>query len=351
MSAREVAEAAEAAGSWGEAAAAWRGLAEALAASGRASDAAEAASRGADAFRRDDRPVASARMIRFALERRPATVRDGVLLAGALLDAGEAHAAVQIAAAAADGAADESSRALALDVLVGGLLTVGRVDLARQPLEELAEAEAASARMAARFRQAQVARLDGDLRQAEAQWRALAAQLRPHAAAAAALAATWMELGETALLRLALRGVPWAGAVDDEALDTAEAEACFAAASAAWARVGRRAGYLRSEAWRERLRGEGLFGTIETGLAYADERGLAGMAVEMRLLRAQAHRRPLDALHAVELARETPLVRGRARVIAAELGGPLRADLALAELAFDLPWRARAAHVAARADA
>lgn len=351
MNARDAAEAAEAAGRWSEAAAAWQGVAEALAASGREAESAEASTRAADAFRRDDRPVASARMLRRSLEHRPATVRDGVLLAGALLDAGEVNAAVQVAGAAADGADDGAARALALDVLVGALLAAGRPDIAYQPLAELLEVEATSARMSARFRQAQVARLEGDLRYAEAQWRALAAQLVPHPAAAGALATTWMELGETAVLRGGLHGVPWVGAADTGELDEAEADACFAAASAAWARAGRRAGYLRAEAWRERLRGEGLFGTIETAMAYADERGLAGMSVELRLLRAIVRRRPLDALHAVELASQTPLSRGRARVIAAELGGPYRSELALKELEPDVPWRARAERAAAGVDA
>ena len=351
MNGRDVAEAAEADGRWADAGLAWRELAEEEAATGGAEEAADLAGRAADAFRRDDRPVESARMIRFALERRPATVRDGVLLAGAVLDAGEVQTAVAIAAAAADGAEDDAPRALALDVLVGALLAAGRVDIARQPLAELSASEATSARMASRFRHAQMARLDGDLRQAEAQWRSLAAQLIPHAAAVGALATTWMELGETAVLRAALQGIPWIGADDDIEVDEAEADGCFAAAGGAWARAGRRAGYLRAEGWRERLRGEGLFGTIDTAIAYADERGLTGMRVEARLLRAVARKRPLDALHAVELARHTPLTRGRARVIAAELGGPFRADLAKAELAADVPWRARAERAAAGVEA
>ncbi len=349
MSRRDDAEAFEIAGRWAEAGETWRALAEEHGAAGRRGQAAEAATRAADAFRRDDRPAASARMLRFSLERRQATVRDAVLLAGALLDTGEIDAAVQIARAAAEGAPDDSARALALDVFAGSLLASGRVNEARPPIGELARGASASSRMAAAFRQAQLARLDGDLRAAEAQWRALAAQLRPHPAAAGALAATWMDLGETAVLRVALRGIAWFPESDAPEVDEAEAEACFAQASAAWARAGRRAGYLRAEAWRARLRDAGGPGppptfaaTLETAVAYADERGLVGMAAEMRVARAIVRRSPLDALHAAELAKQAPLARGRARVVAAELGGPFQAELALAELALDVPWRARA---------
>ena len=347
---KTAAEALEQEGRWSEAAEQWRLGAEALAERGDTEGAAEAATRAADAFRRDDRPAASARMLRFSLQHRPATVGDAVTLAGALMDAGEVTVASQVAAAAADGAEHEAARALAVDVLIGALLAGGRVDVARPLLDDLAEVDAASARMAARFRAAQLARLDGDLRQAEAQWRALVALLTPHPAAAGALATTWMELGETAVLRAGLQGVPWVGA-EDTTVDLAEADACFAAASAAWARAGRRAGFLRAESWRARLRPDGLFGTLDTAIAYADERGLVGMSVEQRVLRAVATRRPLDALHAVELAAQTPLSRGRARVLAGELGGPFRLDLARAELTHDVPWRARAEHVGAQGDA
>ncbi len=331
-------EALEQAGDWSAAGAAWMQLAQAEAIGERA---AEYASRSCDAHRRADEPKDAVEAIRLALRHRPATVHDAILLTGALLDCGEVHAALGVAASAADAAEDGAPRALSLDVLVSCMLAAGLVVEAKEPLEELAATDSDSARLAARFRQGQLARLEGDLRQATAQWRSLAALLRPHPAAAGALAATWMELGETHVLQLSLRGVPWFPHGQDEAVEVAEADACFAQASAAWASVGRKGGFLRAEAWRGRLRASPT-GTVDTALAYADRQGLAGMSVEMRCLRAATLRVADDALDAVRLARQTPLSRGRARVLAGELGARFDLPLALHELRNDLPWRARA---------
>lgn len=345
---RARAEAEETAGRWAEAADAW---AEASAAATDAVAAAEAATRAADAYRRDDRPGLSARWIRTALGHRPATLRDAALLAGALLDSGEVEGALQVAAAACDAAEDDGARALGLDVLASAFLAAGRVPELRMVVDDLAEIDAGSARMSTAYRRAQLARLEGDLRGADAQWRSLVAVLLPHPAAAGALAGTWMDLGEQAVLRLALRGLPWTGPELDAAVLEAEADACFAQAGAAWARANRRAGLLRAECWRARLRPGGADGVLDTAVAYADEHGLVGMAIEVRCLRALARRRPLDALQAVELARQAPLVRGRARVIAAELGARVDLTTALRELAPDVPWRMRAERLAHQADA
>lgn len=345
------AEALERAAKWSEAGDAWRQLAETAAARGHG-NAPDLAVRAADAFRRDDRPAAAARMIRLALTLRPATVHDAAQLAGALADAGEIEAAADIAAAAVDGAEDQAGRALALDVATGTGLAAGRVPRARAFAAELEASPLVGAQLAARFRKAQLARLDGDLRYATAAWRGLVAQLTPHAAAAGALASAWMELGETAVLRAACRaaGVAWFAAQEDpDAVEEAEAEANFSAAAAAWTRAGRRAGLFRAEAWRLRVRAvqPTISTAIDTAIGYAQERGLAPLEAELRGLRAVVRRDPIDALHAVELATQAPLARGRARVIAGELGGRFDPSLALAELADDVPWRARAQVLAA----
>ncbi len=336
------AEALESEGDWSGAGKAWMALAR-EAPGGEPS--ARFASRACDAHRRADEPSEAVQAMRFALAHRPATVGDAVLLAGALLDCGEVNAAVSVSASAADSAEEGAGRALALDVLASSMLAAGMVQEARQPVAELSEVDTASARMASRFRLAQLARLEGDLRQAEAQWQSLAALLRPHPAAAGALAATWMELGETLVLRKSLQGVPWYPLGDDGDLQLAEAEACFSQASAAWARVSRKAGFLRAEAWRSRLRAAPT-GTVDTAVAYADRQGLLGMAVEMRCVRAATARNPEDALDAVRLARQTPLSRGRARVLAAELGGRIDLAAARSELRHDVPWLARAERLA-----
>lgn len=331
---------------WSEAGEAWRAIAERQGAAGKSDEAADAAGRAADAFRRDDRPAAAARAIRLALHHRQATVRDAALLAAALGEAGELEAAADIASAALDGADDEAARVLALDVATGSALSCGRVPQARAFAAELARSPMAGAALAAGFREAQLARLDGDLARAIGGWRALVGKLAPHPAAAGAMAAAYMEIGETQVLRLALRdrGVPWylASAGDDEA-DEAETEACFVAAGHAWARAGRRSGLFRAEAWKLRLRDRGstIATAVDSAIGYADDRGLVGMSAELRCLRAVLKKSPLDALHAVELLRQAPLARGRARVIAAELGAPLDSASAHHELMHDLPWRER----------
>ena len=335
---------------WSEAGDAWKAEAERASKAGAAEVAAEAATRAADAYRRDDRPAATARAIRFALEHRAATVRDAALLAAALGEAGELEAAADIASAAVDGAADEPTRVLALDVAVGTALSCGRVVVARNYCAELARSPLPGALLATAFRESQLARLDGDLRRALAGWRALIGRLAPHPAAAGAVAAAYMEIGETQVLRVALRerGIAWYQQADgDEVVDTAETEACFAAAGQAWARAGRRSGLFRAEAWRLRLRSaEATIGTpVDSALGYAEERGLVGMAAELRCLRAVIRRNPLDALHAVELLAQAPLARGRARVLAAELGAAINTVAAEQELLPDLPWRERFRHL------
>jgi hypothetical protein len=274
-------------------------------------------------------------------------VKDPAQLAAALADAGEVEAAADIAVAAVEGAEDAAARIIALDIAVGTCLSTGRIAEARTLLAHLEAAPLAGAALAAAFRQAQLARLDGDLRRATALWRSLVARLAPHPAAAGALAASWMELGETMVLRWSLRavGVSWfAGSDDGEEVEQAEAEACFTAAGQAWARANRRAGLFRAEAWKLRVRAQQptISSAVDTAVGYARERGLVGMAAELLCLRAVIRGAPLDALHAVEMLPQTPLARGRARVIAAELGAPLDSVACLAELSADAPWLARA---------
>lgn len=332
---------------WSAAAEAWKKIAEQASEVGKSESAAEAATRAADAFRRDDRPAASARMVRFALQHRAATVKDAVLLAATLGEAGEIEAAVDIATAAADGATDPASRILAVDVATGASLACGRVLEAKRYLAELARSDLPGAAYSAAFRDAQLARLDGEVDRAMAGWRGLIGRLSPHPAAAGAVASCYMEIGETQILLSALRdrGVGWYRHADE--IDPAETEACFTAAGHAFTRAARRMGLYRAEAWKLSVRPADATITtaLDSAMAYADERGLSGNGAEFRCLRAVIRRNPLDALHAVEMLPQAPLARGRARVLAAELGGALNVPAAQQELALDLPWRERLRHL------
>jgi hypothetical protein len=85
---------------------------------------------------------------------------------------------------------------------------------------------------------------------------------------------------------------------------------------------------------------------LDRALAYADERGLPMLAADLLACRAVVRRDADDACAAIRLLAEAPLARGRARVLAAELGGPsgmtVDLDAATAEVRADAPWTARA---------
>lgn len=332
---------------WSAAAEAWKTLSESATIAGKPDVAAEAATRAADCFRRDDRPAAAARMVRFALQHRPASIKDAAMLSAALGEAGEIEAAVDIANAAVQGAKDDPMRIIAVDVAAGASLAAGRVKEARVYFAELARSDMPGAQYSAAFRDAQLARLDGETDRAIAGWRGLIGRLSPHPEAAGAVGGCHMEIAETQVLLRALRerGVGWYAQTEE--IDVAEIEANFAAAGNCYARAGRRIGLYRAEAWKLSLRpGQAtILTSLESSMAYADERGLNGHSAELRCLRAVIRQHPLDALHAVELLTQAPMARGRARVLAAELGAPIHADLAEQELAPDLPWRERLRHL------
>ncbi len=313
---------------WAEAGAAFSAIAERSVRMKNRRIAREAASRAADAFRRDDRPAAAARMLRIAFDHGQDGLVDRVQLAAVLLDSGQIDAAADIAATALDSASDPAESVLALDTRVGLALARGRVSEARADLAAIERFALPGAEIAAAFRQAQLDRLDGLLGRAEAGWRQLVDVLTPHEQAAGPLGAAYAELGETAALRQAL------GA-------DVNPEPFFVSSVDAWTRAGRRSGVFRAEAWLLRVR-RGLPTAIDRALDYAMERGMPLLAAELLVCRAVCKHDPVDALEAVRIATEAPLARGRARVIAAELGGRADLSLALAELREDAAWTARA---------
>lgn len=319
----------------------------------------DAAALAADAYRRDDRPAAAAKMLLLARDAGRDEAADSAQLAAVLLDAGQIEAAHDIALAALEKASSKDAAAapggggaasggdpvgttLALDTLVGLSLSRGQVDLARGYLDRLAALGLPGSDLSRRFRAAQVDRLDGLVNTAEQAWITIAAELEPHPQAAGPAGATWSELGEIDLLR--------AAHCEDRSEESdffcERAVERFDLALACWTRAGRRSGVFRAEAWAARARavaGEMVVAPgIDRAIAYAVERGLPLLEADLRACRAVVRQDPDDLLLALERLGEAPLARGRVRVLIAELGGHTNLELALAELAPDGPWRARA---------
>ena len=334
----ERAEGLSAAGSWAEAGAAWAELAEKSWKKGDHRKAREAAARGADAWRRDDRPAATAKLLRSYAQPGKRSVTDEVQLAAVLMEAGEVRAAADIAEASLLRAQEPADRAIALDTLAGLRLAAGDVEGARRTVTEAGRLGIPGAEMARRFRTAQLDRLDGALGAAATGWTQLVTQLEPYTEARGPAAACYGELAELQLLRLALGAEPRLCLL--RALDA------LARASRGWQEAGRRSAYFRTQAWIARVRalqGEVVHpGAIDTALLYAAERQLPLLEADLRLCRAVVTASAADAEAALRRLDETPLARGRCRVIFMELGGNLSVDATFKELEQDAPWTARA---------
>lgn len=326
MRAWREAEAAYEAGRWAEAGEAFGAVALKAARVRERRQCREAAERAIDCFRRDDRPAAAARMARLAIDHGAEPVVLRVQLAAVLLDAGQVAAARDLSAEATELPADEATRALALDTAAGMALAAGEVEEARRRLDALVALGLPGAEVAARFRRAQLDRLDGAVDAAESSFLALATELHSHPGPSAA---AWGEAGEVRLLRVRARP----GAHAEPALEA------FRASAEAWTRAGRRAGMMRAEAWTLRARAEAgelvAPGPILTALGYARERELPLLEADLSVALAVVTGDPAPALAAIGRCAEAPLARGRARLEAARLGGPLDATAAAAELGSD----------------
>lgn len=325
---------------WEDAGPKWEAVATRCRAEGAEARAKEAFSRAADAYRRDDRPVAAARTLRIAWDLGQDTTLDAAQLAAVLLDVGEVAAAADIAEAGANRAQSAADRAVGLDTAIGVFLAAGRTGDARAALDRLHAIDLPGGNLAAVFRRAQLDRLDGELTRAATAFAGIAEAASSFPAAAGAEAAAHSELGEIAELQAAL-GNPEALAVADEH---------FSAAGNAWQRARRRAGRFRAEAWESRvqaLRGlTVIHAPILRALAYARARGLVLLEAELHACLGVVTRDWSIVARSLPALDETPLARGRARVLIAELAGPSDLDAALTELAADIPWatRARALH-------
>lgn len=257
-------------GDWPAAAAAF----EALAAELEGAPAAQAWSLAADSWRRDDRPVPTARAVRQAWQQLGGAPGQGLLrvqLAAALADAGQLEAALDLAA---DPVVDAEQPALGLDLRVGLLLERLRLD------EALAAAQSLGVPAARDFRLATVYRARGERSPAAAALARARAAVPAGIPALAGLRATLaQEAGEQAL----------AGADPDEAL------AAFQVARAEWTAARRRAGLFRAAAGEVRARlsrGELPLGReLDAAIDYAIERQLPLLQAELLLARGPARAR------------------------------------------------------------
>ena len=332
--------------SWSAAGVAWMDIAERAMEKGDLARAQEAGSRAGDAWRREDRPPLAARALKLAWDAGRRGCIDAALLAGVLLDAGQADVALDIVAPAGDtlNLGTPDARAVLLDVRLGLHLALGSVEAAREDLAALEVLAVPGGEISRVFRQAQLDRLDGLMERADLGFKAAVTALGgiagPPGIAAGPMAAAMAERGELALLCAALGHG-----------SAAEARVHLEGALAGWRTAARAGPAMRAQAWL--LRAQAICGEpvlaapILDWAAGADERGLPLLAADLRVCYAVASG-DASGLHEVAATLErAPLGQGRVRVIHAELGGGREADLdsALNALAADSPWFARGLRV------
>ncbi|MEQ1569678.1 MAG: hypothetical protein ABMA64_28845 [Myxococcota bacterium] len=284
----QVAEALGVARRWEASGRAWIEAARIAIDAGGLPQARAALDQAGEAFRRDDRPVEAVRAAEMAigLEREAGTAEQAQLavvrLAGVFGELGRAAEGVTRLGPATD--------AMSIDTRIGLLWQCGRKDRIRAEVEALTRAP--NAGLAVAFRRAQLARMDGDLDQAERWATVVIDQLGHRPGAESGVAAARTEIAEVELLR----GRP------QPAIDAYERgwELHLAA--------GRRSLALRAEAGRVRAAVEAgldvLPARVEEGLGFARDRGLVVLAIDLQIAlgAALADRQPTRAVEVLEVA-------------------------------------------------
>lgn len=239
-------------------------------------------------------------------------------------------AARSAAADAVDAATELPARVLALDVSIGVHLLLGEVDQARTLLGVLKALGLPAAQVAAAFRGARLQRLDGLL---DAGIGVLEGVVDGLPAAdrrfAAPRAAALQEIAEYQLL---------AGRIDS-------ARAAHGAATATWARSGRRPGGFAAEGLGVRIQlacaEPVLPSLLDNGIAFATDRGLPLLGAELRIARGRARvaadvpgaSEDFDAAVQAGITSGAPLLEGRARLWRRVAGCPAAdGDLATTRL-------------------
>lgn len=288
-------------------------------------------------WRRDDRPEQAARALGNAIALDPSahSPRARIELAGVCAALGRLEQGQEQISQALDRPVGDSLQALALDTAIGLCLDRGDRTAAEDRLAELQRVAGPDAALSLGFRQAQIARAQGALEEAEQAVREVGEQLRSRGAPALASLGVRSELAEIALLR-----GDWEDAL--QLLETASQAA----------HAGRRIALAWStEAARLRAQHRaGLHvmpGTLDRGIAYAAGRGLAPLHAELLLTLGMVRgERGVEALDvAIELAQTIGArwIAGRARLQRCQLRqDPVDCERAQQELRAHAPLHSRA---------
>lgn len=304
-----------------------------------------AALQAVDALRRDDRPASTLIGVERALQlTEDPTQRAGLsaYLIACLLDAGQLQLAEQTARERLAAGVPPALHAILLDSLAGALLARGDLIGLQAVVHQLRRDAEGLLAEAARFREAQLARLLGRLGEAERGFHDCAEALGDQPAARGARAAAVGELAELA----------WVSGAAAEALEL------YDEAARLWTEAGRRGGLFSVSAGRALAAlaagARPLPSALDEPVVYAERRGMPLLESRARLARALArHAAGLpgaadDLNAALRLADEAqaPWLAGMSRVLAAEAG--LLNDLetlqrAVEDCSGNTPWYARAA--------
>ena len=340
----QVASALQAARRWEQAGRAWIDAARVAIDADEMPSARVALDAAGEAFRRDDRLDEARKALHMVLALKPTADEASlarIRLAGISGELGRAEEGLAACQAVCEG--PKALLAMAIDTEIGLLWQVGRKAAIRQRLARLIQLEGSQG-FAVRFRQAQLERTDGELAQADERLLALSEELRGKEGSDAGIAAIRSELAENHLLR-----GECAAALED-----------FGRARELHEASGRKGLAFRAEGGRVRAAVQAgldiLDVSLEEGLAYASDRNLHALALELRialgiLLAARGQPQASEVLRAAiqtASASGARLAAGRARLELATRT-PLspearRSELSLAaqELEDHTPLRQRA---------
>ena len=270
---------------------------------------------GGEALRRDDRPAEALQALqaalRFSAQENSAVV--AIKLAATAADVGDFVLAKALCQEAARERREDGIGFVALDCYAGMLLATGDVSGLRKAIAEL-ESAPAPLLVGCLFRSAQLARLDGRLAAAELLLHQAKESLDPQSAAAG-IAGIEGELAELA----ELKGEP------------AIAAERYAAAIAGHGKAERRSLAFRMEAARVRAMVtaglDAMVQPLDEGIAYAQERNMPILDIDLRLARGMARARhaPQSAVEDLRIAIQAgdkyglAFRAGRARLEAAKL--------------------------------
>jgi len=340
---------------WGEAADAWARVHKSAMRLGDLQAAQRGANERVEALRRDDRPaqMLSALEDALGLSEGPTRVALEVQVVAAMADIGQLRSAARHAAELLARTTDAGTRLVVADTLAGVLLSRGDL-LGLSNLIEQLEAEArGGAVLAARYRRAQLERMQGELDGAAEGFIAVHQALAPHPQAAAAAGGALCALADVCLIK-------------------GEWDECFAfldGAAQHFQQGRRRAALFQLEAQRAMaVLSSGanfLPGLLDEPVEYASSRGLVLLEARARLARglarvvggSDAAWSDLDAAVLLAETAGAPMLAGRARLerfhadYGEEGGEPTVEDLrkAVEDLTGDRVWHSRAMVVLAEA--